>query len=316
MMYKNSFKILFSNSSLIWKVVLYFLVVGVVIGGLTYASALPILKVITDAGVFQLFIDSIRDFFVGLNLVGLFQNCSIAMKDLVNVIIENMSNLWIYILLLIFFIFIFGSVLRGFYSTICGGVLYNSMSNNMKQSFTNSLVTNFWKSLKLELARLTVALPMSILIGVALYYTSTLIHLNKAMLFITPFLVTLVFILLLSLKTTLLSGWMPALFVMKAKTYPALAKGFSVIKRRFWGILGNSIAIILTVITVNLFVGIFTLGVGLIITVPATYLFFVIFEMVAFYSARGIRFYTDQDTIFEPKKSELTDRKKDIKYII
>lgn len=316
MMYKNSFRILFSSASLIWKVMLYFLVIGGIVGGLTYATALPIINVLKNEGLFSTFGDIFKSFFQELNLSALFANVRDLAQDFFIVMRDNMGQLLVYIILFVFVLVILGSFLKGLYSVICGGVLYNSMSNNIKQPFVNSIVTNIGKATKLELARLTVSLPFTALIAVILYYMALLISVGGAMYVIAPFLIILAFIILISLKTALLCGWMPALFVIKARTYPALFKGFGVIRRRFWETFGTAIAMVLTVTVVNAFAAVFSFGVGLLITIPASYVLFAIFEMVSFYTARGIRFYTDSETIFEPKKVELTDRKKDIKYIM
>ena len=316
MMYKNSFRILFSSANLIWKVMLYFILVGVVVGGLTYVSALPIINVLAGANFFTDASDIFASFFSNLNLSELFVNLQDLIKDFVTIISQNISSLLVYIILFIFMLVILGSFLRGLYSAVCGGVLYNLMSNNIKQPFISSFRANLIKTIKLELARLTILLPVNIVISVIMYYMFILTTLSGAMYVLAPFLIMLVFVVLIALKTTFFAGWMPALFVINARIYPALFKGFGVIHRRFWNIFATSIALMLTVLTVNLFVGIFTLSVGLLVTIPASYLLFVIFEMVSFYFARGIRFYIDSETIFEPKKADLTDKKKDIKYIM
>ena len=316
MMYKNSFRILFSTANLIWKVMLYFIVVGAVIGGLTYVSALPIINVLGGANFFTNLNDIFVSFFSNLNLSELFVNLREIIKDFVTIISQNINSLMLYIILFIFMLVILGSFLKGLYSAICGGVLYNSMSNNIKQPFISSFRANLVKAIKLELARLTIILPVNVATAVIMYYMFTLTTFGGVMYILAPFLIMLVYVILIALKTTFFAGWMPALFVINAKTYPALFKGFGVIHRRFWNIFATSIALMLTVLTVNLFVGIFTLSVGLLITIPASYMLFVIFEMVSFYMARGIRFYIDSETIFEPKKADLTDKKKDIKYIM
>lgn len=295
---------------------LYFAVVGGIIGGLTYASALPIIKVLSNESFFSNLKDIFGEFFSKLNLSELFVKLQAEIKNFLDIMSNNFKTLLVHIILFIFMLVILGSFLKGLYRAICGGVLYNSMSNNIKQPFLSSCFANWARAIKLELARLTISLPATVLIVVILYYMATLTAIGGAMYVIAPFLIVLTAILLISLKTTFFAGWMPALFVIKARTYPALFKGFWVIHRRFWYTFATSIALVITVFAVNVFAGIFTFGVGLLVTIPTSYLLFVIFEMVAFYTARGLRFYIDTDTIFEPKKAELTDRKKDIKYIM
>ena len=48
MMYKNTFKLVLSNFHLVWKILAYMVIAGLVLLGLSYACSLPILKVLIE----------------------------------------------------------------------------------------------------------------------------------------------------------------------------------------------------------------------------------------------------------------------------
>lgn len=55
---------------------------------------------------------------------------------------------------------------------------------------------------------------------------------------------------------------------------------------------------------------------AIIVILPIVPIFVHIFEMVAFFSSQGMRFYVDNDTILSPKRLEEVDKLDDAKYIL
>ena len=53
MLYKNTFKLMFSNSNLIWKLLLYFLISLMFVVALAFVVALPIYNVLVAEGFFD-----------------------------------------------------------------------------------------------------------------------------------------------------------------------------------------------------------------------------------------------------------------------
>ena len=94
MLYKNSIKLLFSNFNIVWKMMLYFLVVFVISGGLIFLFVNPIIKMVEDAGFFSQFVDLYADFLSTLNLPKMLQNLGVFVDGLFEFIIENISKMW------------------------------------------------------------------------------------------------------------------------------------------------------------------------------------------------------------------------------
>ncbi len=316
MMYKNSFKVLFSNASLIWKILLYFILCTLIVGGLTIVCALPIINVLGKEGIWIQLTDLIKNFYSNLNFSDLLLNTREWLSAFMEVIATHMDSLLIYIIMFFIILFVFGSFMYGLCEVACGGVLYNAMSNNIRQGFSNSFVSNIKKSVKLQLAKLTIVFPVNVGIAVTLFYTFGLVFYGGLVGIFSPFIIILVYIILSALKNAIFSSWMPNLFVSDYSVYRSFTNGFAIMSRRFLNILGGNIAVFISVVFLNVFVGVFTFGVAIIVTVPASVVFLMVFNMVAFYSSKGMRFYTDTKTVFEPIKMEATDNIKKIKYIL
>jgi len=93
-------------------------------------------------------------------------------------------------------------------------------------------------------------------------------------------------------------------FEQKANTsaFKSLFKGNYFVMKQFPRVFSNAVISILTIIVVNVFFGIFTLGTGLLITLPATMLFKAIFELCTYFGVKGERYYLSSTTIVNPLK--------------
>ena len=72
MIYKNSIKILFSNFDIVWKNILYYILVFLITGGLCYICINPIYKLLSAGGLVTDFLNVYSDFLSNLNLTALF----------------------------------------------------------------------------------------------------------------------------------------------------------------------------------------------------------------------------------------------------
>ena len=51
----------------------------------------------------------------------------------------------------------------------------------------------------------------------------------------------------------------------------------------------------------NIMLAFFTCGAGLLVSIPMSALFIIIFRMVIFYDVYGLKYYIDSNTIISPK---------------
>ncbi len=316
MLYKNTFKLMFSNASMVWKLLIYFAIAFAFVAGLLFVVALPIYDVLVAEGFFESISSTYLDFITSLNLKVLLENVSGLATLFVDIITSNVTTLLLSIILFAFVCLILGGFLFNFYQLPTASVLNMYMSSNVKQGF----MTNFFATIKRNFAfssmYLITLLPIDIGIFLLLIYSFKLFALKGALLILAPFIIIIGITLLQSLKLTLFCGWAPAMVTKNKGVIGGLKSNFVVAKRRFWQTFGNAFALIITLIFINVFGGLCTFGVAIVITLPLSFLVTCIFGMVAYYMAIGQRFYVDPYNVIAPKTMEHTEKLHTQKYTI
>jgi len=316
MLYKNTFKLLFSNSSLIWKILIYFVISISIIAGLSVLTAIPIVQLLVNEKFFERISNMYTNFLSNMDLKGLILRIGDLSVKFVDILNDNMSEI---ILSLFGFGFVFailGSVIMKFYTTPTSVCLYYYMSSNTKHSFTNAMASSFKKNIIFQLCSMLFFLPINFTIYYGLLYSFRLFKLGGIFIILSPFIILFGFSLVVSLKYTIFCGWLPSVVVKNKGVFAGLKDSMIIPKRRFLQTYGNTFALVLTIIFLNVFGGVFTYGVGLTLTIPVTLLLLSTYGMVAYYSASGQKYYLDSYNIMAPKTMEYTDTINNQKYII
>lgn len=316
MLYKNTFKLIFSNSHLIWKIMLYVVLSILAVGGLALVTALPVVQLLVNESYFEKIGEVYTTFISNLDLKALIMRIGDLSVKFVDIINANISTIFLSIFGIGFIILVLGSVVTKFYQVPTAVNLYYYMSSNTKHSFLNSMASSFKKNICYQVIRLLILLPVNFGSYYLLLYSFRLFRLGGAFIIFSPFIILFGFSILMALKHTILCGWIPSMVVRNKKVFPALKDSMIIPKRRFGQTFGNAFAIVLTAIFLNVFGGVFTYGVGLIITIPFTILMESTFGMVAYYSATGQRYYLDQFNVMAPKPVQYTDKLRNQKYIV
>ena len=316
MMYKNTFKLVLSNFHLVWKILAYMVIAGLVLLGLCYACSLPILKVLIEQGFSKKFIDLFGDFSRSFNIYQLFGNGVNLIDEFIEIILLNISNLWLYIVLFLFILVIGRAFLYGFYLFAATNVLYFYMGSNIKYGFTHSLFSTLKTNIKYQLCSLITILPIDCLFMVGLYFLLRFFVLSEGLLILAPVALFFVAILLFSFKITFFSGWLPAIMVFECGVWQGLKKGVKAVFRRFYRNFSTSVFVILTIIIINVICAVCTFGASIFVTIPLSSVVIVVYNMVMFYTSQGMRFYVDNEQVVTPKRLEETDGLGGLKYII
>lgn len=311
-MFKNSVRLLMANFSTIWKLILYYLIViGITIGLLT-----PFFGVLNtafnSAGEFNQIAKLLMDFNVSVNFIAFVSELNVVLLSIINSFLALfISNVWVavYVSFIVFYVF---PVLLGLADLAVGQTLFGYMSSLTRYPFLGSYVRMLGRSFRFQLFKNLVYLPFNVLIFAVFMATLKLTAVSGLMVYFLPVVIILPLLLLITLKRTLFSGWMPAIVVYNSNMFVAFGKGIKAVFKRFFVVF--STALIMTII-------IFALGYlfgtyALLVIIPLAIMLFYIFEMVMFYSSQGMRFYVDIDTIVKPRLLEESDSFKKVKNLI
>lgn len=312
MMFKNSAKLLIANFSTVWKLILYYIIViGITIG--LVAPFFGLLGAEFNAtGTLDRLGELLASFNVSVNFLAFVTELNLIFVSIINTFLALfVTHTWvaIYLTLLVTYIV---PVLFGLVDLPVGQTLFGYMSSLTKYNFVGSFASMLGRSIRYQLFKNLVYLPINILIVGVFIATLKLTLVGGLMVYFLPVIMILSILTLIALKRSVFSGWMPAIVVYDCNMFVALGKGAKAVFKRFARILS-------TALIVSLFVFVFTYILGtyaLLIVIPVSMMWFYVFEMVAFYSSQGMRFYVDLDTIVKSKLLEECDSFKKVKNII
>lgn len=194
----------------------------------------------------------------------------------------------------------------GNYAAAC--VINDKMSLRANSPFFITLI----KNLKAACIYSAIYVPLSIvydlLIGVGMFFLIFSLFTSFLPLLVCIFLFALVMVVSIAVKMTFTADFLPALIRGKAKYGAALKYTFSRKNKSTFNVLSNFLVIGLIIMGLNVAALLCTLGVGLLITVPASFLILISFEFVNYYDREEIKYFIDKNTIVKPAKERALTR--------
>lgn len=312
MIFKNSVKLLISNFSTVWKILLYKIIVVVVTIGLFCVS----LGYLNTLPLFRTFSDSLISFFTTCSffssLSTTLNSCYYVLQLFVQFIEEFVlifPFLVAYLVLLFFFLLPY---LWHLSDIPTSETLFGFMTSQAKFGFTSSFIRNILVSNNYSWTFTILILPFNVIFMCLIAGFVTLAKFGGIVLLLVPFLILLLCLAYYSLRTALLSGWASAITTTNSNTFSGLQKCFSAISRRFLKVFSTSLVYVFLFITLFAVAGFL----GLAIMLPLYSFIVAILGMVIFFENQGMRYYVDIDTIINPKRLEQTEKLKKLKYFI
>lgn len=305
MLIKNSLKLLLNNLNVIFKTLVYSLIIVLLTYLLITVFFSDLIGKIVNAEGFSPLIAQIglawNSFISGnlrpeLDFITPFEQL---MSSVRNNLVEY---------LLPIFGFAIGFYLIAVLNNVCSYTLTSMMNGRMstfeKKSFLATLISELKNSLPFEAWNtllILIAFTVSLSVGfLFIVYTFTTLYLTSIILGLW------LFILLFSTYLTVTALFRP-LSVNGVKGKALFKNRYSV--RNFWKILATYVFSLVLCFSLNVTMFISTLGAGLIISVPVTQLFFVFTGLVLYYSLEGKKYYLDYENIVTPNiiKKEIKD---------
>ncbi len=298
MSFKNAFKILVSKFGLVWVFMLYFLCVGVIVAGLSAPFLTVMMRAIKNSGISEQIATTYQGILDG--------NALSVIADELNGIIGSIKELfksdkgfsvssavWVFLVLIVAYRFI-----AGLYELPMASVAEGLMSSNARLGFFRRFVALLGRSCRFVLVKMIYTVVFDAAIFFALTSMFALFNIKGAV-FFAPFLIMLVLVVLLTLRYSIVAMWAPSMVVDGKNVFAAFA--FSVKKciKHIKPILSSFALSLIIIIAINLFIGIFTLGVGLIVTIPISVMFINLLNMTLFFGKSNKRYYVD-GTVFNP----------------
>lgn len=305
MFLKNAFKLFVNNINLSLKTVLYRLVVTILSFVAIVAVCKGPLDVIVKSESFSAFLQNVNTT-VHAFISGKFTeiaNIKDSFTSLVKFIGSHMSEIRLALVIVAVILFV-RLYLLGICNYVVCYVLNGYMSTISRLPFMRGMVGTIARSAVFELVY---TLAKIIFMIIAVLAALIFIVYTASYLFIFSFIIGIwIVILAVSLFLSFTVTVRPSV-VNGRKINESF--NFKLDKKESISIFASYVFATIMAVAFNVGMLYSTLGAGLLVSLPATYVFFVAFQLAVFYSVDGRKYYIDYDTIITPKKLRTEDDK-------
>ena len=312
MKFKRTFHVFIDNFSTTYKLLLYKLIVSVLFSCIIIGLVYPIISKVTNSAVFTDLLAGISDFFSKLvngeayELGNITEQIKEDLQDIVKLIQGQQTRIIVSIVILVI-VYLIQKFLQGIghYTAAC--LVNDKMALHANSPFIMSMIKNLGKASIYNL----VYVPLSVLyellstflVGWLLLYCFTFLPL------LLRIYLTVVCILLLTIiKMTFTTDWLPAMICGKKGNLGAMRATFVRKGKDNKSVLSNYIIFVLIIMALNVGAVLLTLGAGLLITVPASYIILICFQFVNYCDDNEILYFADKNTIVKPDKVKQVSR--------
>lgn len=313
MKFKHALNVLIDNFSLTYKQLLYRLIILSIALAICFAGIYPFIKELLDSQSFNSLIDGVSSFIYNLlcgkveELQDISDKIATAYADFINLLYEKTSQLVLSGLLL-FLIYVVGKWFSSLGNYAAAAVINDKMAMRTSSHFFGTLIRNLKQASLFSLIYVPLTCLYDLGAAALAFLLVYLLVYGFLPVILGIFLFILLVILAVSVKMTFVNDWMPALIRGKAKQGEAIKYAFSRKNKRTFNVMSNYVVLTLLIIAVNVIALFFTLGVGMLLTVPASFLLLSCFQLVSYYEREEIRYSTDDHTIIKPNKKRILTR--------
>ncbi len=318
MIAKNSFSILISKYSLVYKIAIALIIALIVFCIIGYAILAPTLSSFFDEIKTLHLDDTIREYlssiFKGVQnsddiggtitdteggMTQEYQNLVNGLKAAVEIFKNNLGAIWGGIVAIILLVILFAVFYYICLYTVTD-IMKAFMSSDSEYGFTSNLVANLPKSIKFAfayvgLSLLFLAFIFGLSLGIGFLFSAWN---NLAGIMVAYF----TLILTLSIKRALFAGWMPAYVVSDMTLKESLVANFKIAQKYFKDALGMYFMVYLIALILSTVVGILTLGIGFMIVVSLCTVYAQAYDLVNYYHFCGKKYYKDAQNVVDPTK--------------
>lgn len=307
----NSIKLSMANFSLFWKILIYKLIAV----GISIALVLPVLSVINNCLTICGFYESVESwltFSAFQSVSAVLENAFIMFNILINsAVLLFQTNTFIFVYLAVLVLFVIPFILK-LSDLPTSEATYSYMSSLNKNSFVVNFTDDFGKSAGYSALKTLIEIPYWVALLAGVYGLLSISDYSLGINILSPLLIFVFITLMVSLKTTILSGWASSVVVFNLCAGKALKKGIKAVARKF-----NSTLSSFAVVSVVMFAVIYIFGIySAIVVVPLSSLIITVFGQVLFFESQGMNYYITPDNIVLPRKLEQADSIKKVKNII
>lgn len=313
MKFKHTFHVFVDNFSVTYKQLLYRLVVLVVALGISWGCITPFIKDFINSEALNSLISGIQDFIhqflqgnVG-ELSAISDNISAAYDQVIQLLNTRITQIVLMGLLLLA-VFLVEKWFTGLGNYTTAVIINDKMALRKTSPFMRTLISHFKEAALYNLIYVPLSVLYDLVVAAALIVILFYMLNGIGYLFVSIFLFALIMIVAIAVKMTFTSDWLPALIRGKLGQKKAIAYTFSRKHKQTLNVFSNFIILELIILAINVMALFFTFGVGLLLTLPSSFVLLLCFETVNYYDSKDLKYFLDKFTIIKPEKEPVITR--------
>ena len=307
MKFKHTFHVFVDNFSIIYKHLLYGLIITATGIGLSCAVILPAINNIMGTGQYVSLSETLKALWTdvsNLNTELLHDDLSAfrtAMKEFLSMLGTDKVGLFALCGILLAVVFLVYRFLMGLGNYTTGALINDKMTLQANSPFIGTMIKNLGRACLYNAIYVPVSFAygaLSLVIMWALFFK----WLSFLPLLIEVFLFATVLIGLIAVKLAFTVNWLPSLIHGRQNNRKSIANGFKQTGKGFASVFSNFLVITLLILAVNVAAIAFTFGAGLLLTAPASFVMLISFEFVTYYDSNGLKYFIGGGSVVGPKK--------------
>ena len=307
MKFKHTFHVFVDNFSIIYKHLLYGLIVTAIGIGLGCAVIIPAVNNIIHTTQYTTLMDTLNALWAdisNLELETLHESLLVfrdAFKQFLRMLGTDKVGLFALCGVLLSIVYIIFRFLMGLGNYTTGALINDKMTLQANSPFIGTMIKNLGRASLYNAIYVPVSFAygaLSIVIMWALFFK----WLSFLPLLIKVFLFATVLIGLIAVKMAFTVNWLPSLIHGRQNNRKSIANGFKQTGKGFASVFSNFLVITLLILAINVAAITFTFGAGLLLTAPASIVMLISFEFVTYYDSNGLKYFIGGGSVVGPKK--------------
>lgn len=313
MKFKHTFHVFVDNFNITYKQLLYRLVVLTIAAVILYFSVIPFINgflpelnnLISNAGDFVLKL--LNGEVAELN--GISEKVKEAYAALIGLLHEKTTDIAVVIIIFVL-ICLAASFFNGLGNYAAATCINDRMALHANSPFLSSLIKNLKQAALFNAVYVPLTFAYDAIVAVAMFFFIFYLINSIVPFLVCVFLFVLVIVLSIAVKLTFTCDWLPAIIRGKKNQKEALKYTFSRKGKDTLSVLSNFVVLTLILFGLNVAAFVCTIGVGFLITVPASAVMIVSFYMVNYYDREEIKYFVDKNTVIKTAKEHTPTREK------
>lgn len=313
MKFKYAIHILVDNFTVTYKQLLYRLTIFVVAALIGVGVLTPFIRDFINSEALNSLLTNVKTFILDL-LAGNVMALEPVSKQIVEAYEQFMQLVHtrvaeiVITALLLFTLLIVEKWFTGLGNYTTAVIINNKMSLRTSSPFIGTLISHFKEAALFNLVYVPISVLFDVVVGGTLFALLFLIQKGMTFFVLNVFIFALVMVVAIAVKMTFTCDWLPALIRGKMSLKQSMIYAFRQKGKQTFNVFSNFVVILIMAIAVNVATLLFTFGAGLLLSLPASYVIIINFEMVNYYEREDLRYFLDKNTIIKPEKEFVQTR--------